>query len=77
MNTNINFDDSSNAWRQNKIYNGKGYFTYKCAVKECNEQLYCYITQHKLFYSFATQFDLDNKNNSNQFTYCETHLYNK
>ncbi len=74
MNSIIDFDESSKCWRQNKIYIGRGYFKYKCNVLNCNEPLYCYTTQNKLFLKFALPFDLNNQNNPNQFYYCETHL---
>ena len=70
----IDFDDSSKYWRKNKISMGRGYFKYKCSILDCNEPLYCYTTQHKLFLQFATTFDLTNKDNPKQFKYCETHL---
>jgi len=76
MNSNsiIDFEDSSKCWRKNKITLGNGYFRYKCNVLDCNEPLYCYTTQHKLFLKFATTFDLNNQTNPNQFNYCEMHL---
>lgn len=77
MNYPINFEEASIEWRKNKIYVGNGYFRYKCKVANCNEALYCYTTQHKAFLTFATEFDLLNKDNPNQFTYCETHLLNE
>lgn len=73
----INFDESLSEWRKNKIYVGKGYFKYKCKITDCNEPLYCYTTEHKAFSTFASDFDLTNKNNPNKFTYCETHLLTK
>lgn len=75
MNIDIDFDESSKIWRQNKVNIGRGYFRYKCSIKECNEILYCYTTEHKLFNNFATKFDLDNKNHPNKFDYCENHLF--
>lgn len=75
MDSTVDFDVSSMCWRKNKIYLGKGYFKYKCNITNCNEPLYCYTTQHKLFLKFATIFDLNNQNNPNQFSYCEKHLY--
>jgi hypothetical protein len=71
----FDFDDSSDCWRKNKIYIGKGYFQYKCKKENCNESLYCYTTQHKMFFQFASDFDLKNRNNPNQFDFCETHLF--
>lgn len=71
---NFDFDDSSKEWRKNKIHMGKGYFKYKCSVKNCNEMMYFYTTQSKYFDKFATSFDLLNKNNPNQYLYCEEHL---
>lgn len=73
----IDFDDASKQWRKNKINLGKGYFKYKCSVDNCDELLYCYTTQHKLFLQFASKFDLENKDNPNQFRFCENHLFYK
>ncbi len=71
---NINFDDSSQEWRKNKIYLGRGYFQYKCSVEGCNDILYKYTTQSKYFNTFATKFDLLHRNHPNQHIYCEKHL---
>ena len=68
------FDISSNEWRKNKVNLGKGYFKYKCNKINCNNVLYCYTVQHKQFVLFASKFDLQNKSNPNQFSYCEDHL---
>lgn len=74
MEHNIDFDEASHAWRQNKKYLGKGYFKYKCKFLECDNLLYCYTTQHPKFKLFASNFDLLNKNNPNQYLFCEEHL---
>jgi hypothetical protein len=70
----FDFDVSSNEWRKNKIKCKNGYFQYKCQISNCNEPLYSYTTNHKLFYSFATPFDIENKNHINKNIYCEEHL---
>ena len=75
--TNLDFDNSSYEWRKNKIYMGKGVFKYKCNYNNCDNLLYCYITQNKQFKLFASDFDIINKNNPNQFKYCEIHLLEK
>ena len=71
---NINFEEASDCWRQNKKYIGKGYFRYKC--KLCDNLVYSYTTHHKHFNLFANEFDMLNKNNPKQFEFCEDHLYN-
>ena len=76
MNFIHDFNNSSKCWRENKIKMGNGYFNYKCNASNCEEPLYCYTTQHKLFLQFASSFDLENKNNPNQYYYCENHLQN-
>ena len=71
---NLDFEISSHEWRKNKIYLGKGYFKYKCNKPDCNNILYCYTVQHKMFNLFASEIDLKNKSNPKQFNYCEDHL---
>ncbi len=71
----IDFNLASQEWRKNKVCLEKGYFKYKCHFKNCTELLYCYTIQHKQFHLFATEFDLQNKTNPNQFIYCEEHLF--
>ncbi len=70
----IDFEESSRAWRKNKISMGKGHFRYKCAVGNCEEPTYSYITQLKLFHTIATPFDLQHKDHINKYKYCEEHL---
>jgi len=71
----INFDDASREWRKNKIVLGKGYFQYKCAIDNCSECIYSYVTENKYFNKFATEFDKKNKNHKNKYIYCENHLH--
>ena len=71
----IDFNDASNEWRKNKIYLGKGYFGYKCSHNNCINLLYFYTTKNKNFNLFATDFDLQNKDNPNQYKFCEEHLH--
>ena len=71
----IDFEESSREWRKNKICLGNGFFRYKCEVENCKETTYSYITSHKKFKSFATEFDLQNKNHINKYKYCEEHLF--
>lgn len=71
---NIDFDEASSAWRKNKVSLGRGYFKYKCSFENCDEPLYYYLTEHKCFDKIATEFDIENKNNSNKYIYCENHL---
>jgi hypothetical protein len=71
----FDFDEASCEWRKNKITMGNGYFKYKC--KFCNNELYCYTTENKYFKQFATDFDLENKDNPNKYIYCEDHLISK
>ncbi len=45
----INFDEASIAWRENKRYKGKGFFTYRCEYihsdgKHCNRDVYSQTT---------------------------------
>jgi hypothetical protein len=70
----MDFEDSSKEWRKNKIYIGKGYFKYKCKIKDCINELYSYTTEHKCFKKFALPFDLLYKNHKNKYIYCEEHL---
>jgi len=74
---NIDFDNSIKEWRKNKICLENGYFKYKCNIENCNECVYSYITSHKLFYKFATDFDLQNQNHKNKDIFCEKHLFSE
>lgn len=38
---NIDFDESSRAWRRNKKYIGNGTFTYCCGIKKRTKSGYC------------------------------------
>jgi hypothetical protein len=73
-NDNIDFDAASIEWRKNKTCLGKGYFKYKCSREGCDGLLYYYVTDNKYFDTFATDFDIKNKNNPNKYLYCEDHL---
>ena len=70
----IDFDEASREWRKNKVSFKKGYFKYKCTKEGCSNILYSYVTNHTCFALFATEFDLHNKDNPAQHTYCEEHL---
>jgi hypothetical protein len=70
----IDFDEASREWRKNKVNCGKGYFKYKCHIENCNECVYSYTTNHKLFDKIATDFDKENRNHKNRDVYCEEHL---
>ena len=74
MESQIDFDEASKEWRKNKISVGNGYYKYKCQVNGCNEYLYCYVTENKLFDKFATTFDKKNRNHPKKYVYCEDHL---
>ncbi len=71
----IDFEEASNEWRKNKINMGNGYFKYKC--KLCNNELYKYVFENKLFDNFATDFDRMNKNNPDIYLFCEDHILNQ
>ena len=45
----MDFDEASKEWRKNKLYQGKGYFQYKCSVVECKKPIYLHTTEHRLF----------------------------
>ena len=70
----IDFDESSRAWRKNKIHIGSGYFAYKCNYihsngKECNKPLEIYQKNRYISHSF------NNHRMPKSDVYCKQHAY--
>jgi hypothetical protein len=78
MEVNIDFEDASKCWRQNKKHDGNGYFVYICSYihssngKRCRKVIY----SQKLKNPYATMFvEVDRyKNHDNKDIFCKKHL---
>ncbi len=69
---NINFDESSALWRKNKIKCGLN-LRYKCCHNDCQNFVYLYVADNKLFHLFPEE-DQKIKHHPGKQEYCEEHL---
>ena len=79
MNNDIDFDLASSAWRQNKIYIGRGWFLYKCNYihsngNQCNKPIYNYTVNNISYKYNDIEKDARNMNHINKNKYCKKHL---
>ena len=77
MDAKIDFEESSNCWRQNKKYKGKGYFVYTCNYIHSNCKK-CSLTVHsmksKCYNVNFAGIDDKYKNHPNRDIYCKKHI---
>ena len=68
----MDFDEASAAWRENKVYKGKGVFAYKCIYihsngKHCSRSVYAQIPKYETHPQWSRQRQTSD-------TYCKQHL---
>ena len=78
MEFNIDFNDASKCWRENKKYKGNGYFEYICSYihtngKRCKNNIYSNITYNPYAYNDFEKFE-KNYNHPNKNIFCKKHL---
>ncbi len=77
---NIDFDEASKCWRNNKKKTKNGCFVYICNYinsknKRCRRTIYSQIDKNDYIYGFGGETSFNtNKNNENADIFCKKHL---